>query len=115
MCCCSHSSSILGQMYLYKRTSLRVCITLVIFQPIVFSFFFFFVEVFVMLELMMEPVDGFMQLWALFSRPTDESYQYSKEPFPDWDRIWTFRHAPIIFPCPEAWKDPVADNVWRLA
>ncbi|KAG8526593.1 uncharacterized protein KY384_008794 [Bacidia gigantensis] len=35
--------------------------------------------------------------------------------FPDWSRIWTFGHIPSSFPCPEAWKDPVADYVWWLA
>ncbi|KAG8527126.1 uncharacterized protein KY384_008555 [Bacidia gigantensis] len=34
---------------------------------------------------------------------------------PDWNRIWTFAHAPRAFPCPKAWKDPVADYVWWLA
>lgn len=34
---------------------------------------------------------------------------------PDWDRIWTFGNVPPTFPCPKAWKDPLADYVWCLA
>ena len=69
------------------------------------------------------PADGISQIGQLLGLPANHRIlsnavydpKDSSIPVPDWDSIWTFGHVPASFPCPEAWKDPMADYFWWLA
>ena len=73
--------------------------------------------------LFLTPADGVFQIGQLLGLPTNHKILNNavynpRDPYipvPDWDSIRTFGHVPASFPCPEAWKDPMASFVWWLA
>lgn len=72
---------------------------------------------------LLTPMYGYSQLQSLLGLPANHKTlsnavydpNDSSTMVPDWNSIWTFGHAPASFPCPGAWKDPMADYVWWLA
>ena len=73
--------------------------------------------------LFLTPTDGVSQIGRLLGLPANHktlsnAVYNPRDPYiavPDWDSIRTFGHVPASFPCPEAWKDPMASFVWWLA
>ena len=71
-----------------------------------------------LVDFLLKPFYGLWHFWLLFSGEDRNGYLNGTPDCgfgPDWRKIAASEVAPTFCPCPQAWKDEVADWVWWLA